>query len=323
LKHEGKKLNRTEDDEKVIIGTIYSILDNSNLRPQKWFPRFLKSDTIQNIIRRVNLYFSEKEDWLDKILILPIPLNKFLGLTYFFEEPTGISSRTAIASITILIEEGVYDFFYQNIERLKRDLENFTKELKNTNKEKEIILSQFYIDLDEFMNRYQKIQNFTGIQKKIEEMRKQCVLFSYFNSKVGPKPFYCYPENSISKNDQYRLSKELEFGSAEGFFIKSYAGFNVVHLYFELESSTARGGVEMCLLSLIFNELPSKEMLETISFQLFDLIDKLQSKSEISLLFSEGSTETMETRGKIKQMSDYLREWVIEVHQSCIENYLI
>ncbi|HUY01272.1 MAG TPA: hypothetical protein VMV49_17050 [Candidatus Deferrimicrobium sp.] len=316
-------MNRNEDDENIFVGIIYSVLVNSKFQPQLWFPKVLDSDKIQNIISRANLYFSTEENWLGKILILPIPIHKFLGLTYFFEEPTGISTRKVMASITILIKESVYDFFYQHIERLKRDLKNYTEELKNTNKKQRVILSQFYYDLEDFVSQYQKIQNIIGVKGKIEETGKQCVLLSYFNSKIGPSPFYCYPENSISQKQQNQLSNELEADSKLGhsFFIKSYSDFNVVHLYFELESHSARGRVEMCLLSLIFDKMPSNEMIEVISFRLFELIDKLYLESEIALGFYERMYGVNENPVKIKQMSDYLRKWVVEVYQSCIESY--
>lgn len=319
--YEGKRMNRTEETEKQLIGIIYSVVINSKLEPQIWIPRLLDSNILENIMNKVNLFFSEKEDWDDKIIILPIPFHKYLGLTYFRKAPKRISSRSLMVGITILIEETGYDFFYQNLEHIKRDLEAFTKELKNTNQKAQVFLSQFYYDLNEFLNRYQKIHNFFGEKKTPKETGRQCVLLSHFNSKMGPTPFFCYPENSLTENDQHQFSKELELNSNEGFYIKSYTGFNAIHLYFELVSDKARGGVEMCLISLIFDELPSKEMLEVISFRLFDLLDKLNSKPEISFVFSDISSATKKDRKKIKLMSDYLCQWVIEVYQSCIENY--
>lgn len=135
-------MNRNDYDEHIFVGIIYSILVDSKFKPQIWFPGGLDPDKIQNIISRANLYFTTEEDWLGKILILPLPIHKFLGLTYFFEEHKGISTKNVIASITILIKESKYDFFYQLIERLKRDLENYTKDLKNSNKDQKLIISQ-------------------------------------------------------------------------------------------------------------------------------------------------------------------------------------
>ncbi len=324
LDYEGKKLNRNDYDKDIFVGIIYSILVESQFKPQIWFPGSLDPDKIQNIISRADLYFTIKEDWFGKILILPLPIHKFIGLVYFFEESRGISTGKVIASITILINESKYDFFFQHIDNLKRDLENFTEKFNDLNKNPKLLLSQFYYDLEEFLNHYQKIQNITGIKEKVGETGKYCVLLTYFNNKIGPIPFYCYPENSLSQIQQTEISKELDsiIKIGRSFFVKSYSDFTAFHSYFEIESNLARGKVEMCLVSLILDKMPPNEMIEVFSFRLFKLIDKLSLQSEISLGFYETMNTVNEKPLKTEQMGDFLRKWVIEVYQTCVKDFL-
>lgn len=308
-----------ESNEKVLKGIIYSVLTESKFKPKIWVPEALSLDEVLRVSDMVTAYFSieKKEDWVGKISILPVPIYKFLGLTYFFMDTAKIQDINTLMSLTILVQEEASNFFYQNIDKLKWDLKILAKGLNEEIQQRNLF--QFYLNLLEFIERYQNLSKLTNTTEKDEDSRKDCVLLTYFDAKIGPKTFFCYPNNFLSEEQQQRLNKGLEQGLEEGLFIKSYPAFNALHLYFELKSELARGQVEMCLLSLVFEELPSKEKIDNISYQLFELMDKLYSKSEISLGFYEGRLRIEENLGKIEQMRDYLREWVIEVYQTCIK----
>ncbi|MHA1266023.1 MAG: hypothetical protein ACTSRS_12395 [Candidatus Helarchaeota archaeon] len=312
-----------KSETEILDGVIYSMLTELGPKPQVWFPDTLDYKKILEICIKFTSYISVGgEEWTGKISILPFPQYKILGLTYFFELPSNeASAQPSTATITLLINENASNFFYQNIEKLKQDLETLADELKAQATRQRLILSRFYFNLVEFVSRYLAIQKITDVKEQIEESDRNCVLLSYFHSKIGPKPFYCYPEDVLTEEQQYRIAKELELNFEQGFFTRSYPDFKVLHYYFELPSEWARGKSEMCLISLIFGRMPPKETINVISFRLADLIDKLAKKPNISLGFYKvgyGITENLE---EIEKMHKYLHEWVINVYKYCIEEY--
>ncbi|MDD1779059.1 MAG: hypothetical protein LUQ65_12910, partial [Candidatus Helarchaeota archaeon] len=133
--------------------------------------------------------------------------------------------------------------------------------------------------------------------------------------------FYCYPEDVLTEEQQFRVSKELEMNFEQGFFTRSYPDFKVLHYYFEIPSELARGKAEMCLLSLIFERMPSKETITNISFRLTELIDRLTKKAGVSLGFYKIGYGIKDNLAEIDQMNSYLHKWVIDVYKHCIEEY--
>ncbi len=305
-------------------GVIYSEHIGADFKPSIWLPNTLTADVINKVMRKTSAYFlaEEEQDWVGKILILPVTIEKFLGLTYFYKKTAGDASSPRITSITLLINEKASDFFYRNVNRIQRDLEFLAKKLTES-RDVKLVLSEFYTTMGDFIERYLGIRKSAGLKEKLDDVIKGCVVFTYFNHKLGPKTFYMYPENALSKKQVIKLNNELELSSEQGLFIKSYSDMNVIHLYFELESRFARGNVEMCLISLVFEELPSKEMIDVISFRLLELIDKLYLNPEITIGFYEIQYGITKDKTKIQEMNDYLHQWVREVYQSCIEHYFL
>ncbi|HUY01158.1 MAG TPA: hypothetical protein VMV49_16480 [Candidatus Deferrimicrobium sp.] len=305
--------------DKILSGIIYSKLTESEFVPQIWIPQSLSSDIIPEIIKKTTSHISVKgENWTGKISILPLPIYKFIGLTYFYDEPTNIPNNTKVAAITLLINENSSDFLYRNLDRFKRDLEVIAKQLNVRDTQRDLILSQFYNNLLEFINRFLKIRKLTDDKEKFDT-RNECALLSFFHSKLGTMPFYCYPEDVLSAEHQSRISRELEYDFKHGIFTTSYLDFKAIHLYFELPSSRARGKLEMCLISLIFENMPSEEMMNIISIRLLDLIDNLFNEPNVTLAFYKGRLK--ENLEETEQKYQYLRKWVKEVYESCIGEY--
>ena len=73
---------------KVAMGIIYSKLIEQQFKPQIWFPDSISLDIIQKIVEQSTVYFSirDAENWNNKFSILPVPICKFLGLTYFYKD---------------------------------------------------------------------------------------------------------------------------------------------------------------------------------------------------------------------------------------------
>lgn len=326
----------------ILDGVIYSTLSELGPKPQVWFPESVAYNKILEIIIRSTTYISVGgEKWTGRISILPFPVYKILGLTYFYEElvedtekplenaeerenaeeQVGPAVKPITATITLLINENYSNFFYQNMDKLKQDLEGLAKELNEEKNRRRYVLSKYYFNLVEFVTRYQAIQKITDVEESIEQESNNCVLLSYFHSKIGPKPFYCYPEDVLTEEQQFRVSKELEMNFEQGFFTRSYPDFKVLHYYFEVPSELARGKAEMCLLSLVFERMPSKETITNISFRLTELIDKLIKKTGVSLGFYKFGYGVKDNLAEIDQMNNYLHKWVIDVHRYCIEEY--
>ena len=310
-----------ESNEDIIKGIISSELVKSAFKPQFWYPGVLALEEIRRIIQFATTFFpiEEGESWIGKISILPIPIHKFLGLTYFYKKSSKVHEKNIIGCLTLLISESASEFLYRNVDRLKKDLEFLAGEL-NKNEDHRLNLTKYYSNLLEFIDRYQTFRKMTGVKDDIEDIRTGCVLLTYFNSKYGPKPFYCYPEDYLSEKQEQRLIKELEHGSEEGVFIKLYPDFAVIHLNFELKSKLARGKVEMCLVSVVLEEIPTKEVMDDTTFRLLELIDMLYMKPEVSLGLHDSEYGIKENFEKIIQMSDYLSNWVKLVYKNCIED---
>ncbi len=311
----------TDKTVELLDGVVYSTLTDLGPRPKIYFPDALSYNKILEIIIKFTSYVSVGgENWTGKISILPFPDHKILGLTYFFEEPTD-SGKFETSTITLLINENASNFFYQNMEKIKQDLETLAKDMIEGKNRQRFILSQFYFNLVEFVSRYRAIQSITDADEGIEEAGKKCVLLSYFHSKIGPKPFTAYPNGILDEEQQFRISKELELNFEQGFFTRSYPDFKVLHYYFELPSEWARGKVEMCLISLIFEKMPPKETINVISFRLSDLIDKLARKPRVSMGFYKIGYGVRDNKEEIEEMHNYLHDWVEDVYHSCIEEY--
>jgi len=326
-KNEGSTVAQDKDENltvhpEILEGVIYSILSELGPKPQVWFPESVAYNKILEIIIRSTTYISAGgEKWTGRISILPFPVYKILGLTYFYEEQVENAEKPITATITLLINENYSNFFYQNMDKLKQDLEGLAKELNEEKNRRRYILSKYYFNLVEFVTRYQAIQKITDVEESIEQESNNCVLLSYFHSKIGPKPFYCFPEDVLTEEQQFRVSKELEMNFEQGFFTRSYPDFKVLHYYFEIPSELARGKAEMCLLSLIFERMPSKETITNISFRLTELIDRLTKKSGVSLGFYKIGYGIKDNLAEIDQMNSYLHKWVIDVYKHCIEEY--
>ena len=115
-----------DKSDEFLEGVIYSTLSKLGPRPNVWFPDSLNYNQILEIIIKFTSYISVGgEKWTGKISILPFPIHKLLGLTYFYEEPGETAETNVTATITLLIKEDASNFFYQNMDKLKKDLEIF------------------------------------------------------------------------------------------------------------------------------------------------------------------------------------------------------
>ena len=282
-------------------------------------PESVTYDMALEILMRSTCFISvDFEKMADRISNFPFPEYNLLGLTYFFKGPATSSEQSGMASITLLIRDELSSFINSNIENIKENLSVLCHNLIEQPEVKRQLLLEYYYNLLELLNSYKSIQILTEKRAKSKEATRNCVLLSYFHGKVGPTPIFCYPD-ILETDMKKQISRELEMNISEGFFTRSYPDFIAVHYYFELPSEIARGRVEMCLISFIFDRLPSKERINSITFSLFQQLDKLKHKEYVAFGFYKEGYSLTDKSELVQQMHSYLQQWVIEVYQKCVE----
>ncbi|MHA1266470.1 MAG: hypothetical protein ACTSRS_14645 [Candidatus Helarchaeota archaeon] len=304
------------DETSDVYGLIYSSFGELGPKPQSWVPQSITEDLVMEILLRSTCFISiDIAQMHDKIINFPFPEYNLQGITYFFKKTKDTPDRGETASFTLLINDKLAVFINQNIENIK---ENFRILSQNLNENKGIptkLLLKHYYNLINLINGHKSLQIITSSSAESEEASLICVLLSYFHGKIGPMSFSCYPD-ILEPDQKHRISKELEFSISEGYFTRSYPDFIAVHHYFEIPSEFARGKMEMCLFSFIFNKIPSKDQISHLSFQFSQFLDKLVHKKGVALGFYEQGYRIHGQEQKIKEMSAFLRHWVKKVYDS-------
>ncbi len=307
--------------EDLLIGIIYSTFEESGPIPLNWFPKSLSYEMVFKILTNSSGSFPvnfQKMD--DTVIIFPLPEFNLTGLSHYNIDLTDALKEPVITSITLLFSEKIRNFFSQNIKNLKHLLQILIEELKTKKNNQQLMLSQFYSNLKAMINRCKSIEIISHGTINLKDPSKNCVVLSHFHSKIGPRPFDCYPKNVLNEKYQYQISKELDTKHDQEVFIRSYPEFIALHHYFELPSKTARGQVEMCLISFIFERIPPTETINNILFHLAILIDQLSNKPGISLGFYNREYNPKATQDTTEEMIDYLRQWVKATYQLLIES---
>ena len=312
------------DKSKHVFGIIYSRFGELGPQPHIWFPESLTHDAILEVIMRSTCFISvDLTNMHDKISIFPFPEYGIIGMNYYYIESENLSKEPIIASITLLINDESQNFFNRNLGNIKAKLRTLTRELNSNHNLHTTILSQYYLDIIELLNNYKSLEIFTDHDVITEDTGKVAVQLSYFHTKIGPMPFYIYPADLFDEETQNFISKELELEIYEGFFTRTYSKIVALHYYFEIPSKIARGKVEMCLLSFIFEKMPSSDTLHLITFKIQDLLEKLKDTPEIAFGFYTKVYKFKDKISKINEMNSFLRQWVKEVYDVCINSHKI
>jgi hypothetical protein len=304
----------------IIKGMIYSTFEELGPKPQVLYPNSLSYDFSHEILMRSTCFLPPDIEKLnDKISVFPFPEYNLLGLTYFYKESSGIQEKSTNAALTILLNEQFSNFVNQNMDNLKENLKDLSIELEKNQSNPQLIFSQYFFTLIDTINRYNSIK----ILKKQEDtaiVGKTAVLLSYFHVKRGPISFLCYPENRFSEEQQKRISDRLDTNTQQGFFTCTFSDMVAVNHYFEIPSKIARGTIEMCLISFLFDTMPSNKILTNIAFKFSKYLDVLISQPEVYLAFYGSGFDYSDKIEQINQMHEYLRQWLIETYNTFIEN---
>ena len=262
---------------------------------------------------------ADLEKMNERISVFPFPEYNLLGFTYFYQESSGTPEKYTNAAITLLINDKLSDFINQNTDNLKQNLKDLSITLEKRRTRLALTLSEYFYTLMDTLSRYDSIK---VLEKRSASqiIGKSAVLLSYFHVKKGPMSFLCYPENKFTEEQQKRISNKLDIDVERGFFTCTFSDLVAMNFYFEIPSPFARGTIEMCLLSFLFDTLPSIKILNNISFNLSKNLDKLISQPDIYLAFYKIGYDYPDEAERINEMHAYLRQWLIETYKTCIEN---
>ncbi len=307
------------DRKKDVFGVIYSKFGELGPRPEIWVPKSLEYDVILEILLRSTCFISiDLSKMQDRLAVFPFPEYNMVGMTYYYAEQEN-SPQEAIASVTLLINENSQEFVNCNEINLKTNLRSLTRQLNDTSASKEEILNQYLFELEDLITGYKSLEKVREERDQGIQENKAAIILSYFHAKIGPTAFYMYPDIPFDEKNKLLISKELELSVSEGFFTRTYPDFVALHHYFELPSKLARGKSEMCLLTFIFEKLPSQEMISHISFNIQKLLETLKAQPDIAYGFYKTGYSLKEKKDTIDKMYLTLQEWVKKVYDVCIE----
>lgn len=103
-------------------------------------------------------------------------------------------------------------------------------------------------------------------------MSEQILCLSYFDQIIGPNLFYCSEEYDEESPDYPDLGRILEFNDEEGTFIFAFRKYQTVNHLFYIDSSYARGGKELLMISYLLRSSFFKN-------EITDVFKYLESKS--------------------------------------------
>jgi hypothetical protein len=322
IRNNGAKLtDRTlESQEDLIIGIVYAKFGELGPKTQSYFPLNLSYNFVTELLMRSTCFISaDLSKMNEKISIFPFPEYNLLGFTYFFQESAGAPEKYTNAAVTLLINDKLSNFINQNTDNLKQNLKELSISLENSKSRLLPILSEYFSSLIDTISRYDSIKILEkGVGPRING--KSAVLLSYFHVKKGPMPLFSHPVNVFSEEQLKRISNKLDINVERGFFTCTFTDLVAMNFYFEINSPIARSNTEMCLISLLFDIMPSNKVLNNISFNLSKRLEKLISQPDIYLAFYKFGYDYPENKERINEMHAYLRQWVIETYQACLEN---
>jgi small GTP-binding protein len=151
----------TEMKSEIIKSIVYSLFDDDGPTPIIYWPEDL-DETARLLVamKTISLLMGDSVyqngttiDGINYFGILPFPDLKLNGLTYFFLIPDKTARGNAkAATITVLIEETNKIFFYENMKYLRVMIDNTAKKIlaRNTLEENKAIIEQLKRDLLEF-----------------------------------------------------------------------------------------------------------------------------------------------------------------------------
>ncbi|MHA1492044.1 MAG: hypothetical protein ACTSRI_20630 [Promethearchaeota archaeon] len=148
------------------------------------------------------------------------------------------------------------------------------------------------------------------------------VALSWFHKKIGPIIAYDYPEGILNEKLSAKIANIMDQTVNEGFFTHSFEKYNSMNYYFEIHSDFARGGQEMLMISIIFNQQTNAEIEHDVKMLCIDFIENLQSNQDIFAAFYINELNYYDEEGieNIIKNDKIIKESVKDLYKAIIED---
>ena len=144
---------------------------------------------------------------------------------------------------------------------------------------------------------------------------------SYFDVKMGPQPFYCYPEEALNGGKLTHIANIMDQVVNEGFFSFHNENFHTLNYYFDIDSPWARGKKESLMLSTVFFEKPSIEIEKAILSLSIEFSEWIKSKGVYAAFCKNTSRyyESQDSKEFIDKNIVFVKSWISELYKSIVE----
>jgi len=134
--------------------------------------------------------------------------------------------------------------------------------------------------------------------------------------------FYSYPKNLLSNEISAVLTGLMDQPRSESHFIHAFENFTSLNYYFEIQSIRARGGREMLMVSVIFEQPTTPENEQKVSTLLQEFSKSLQSHKQIYTAFSRDELYRFDDKEKEDIINNYslVKLWVKELYWAVLES---
>ncbi len=148
------------------------------------------------------------------------------------------------------------------------------------------------------------------------------IALSHFHRKIGPLVFYSYLKNLLSNEISAVLTGLMDQPRSQSFFIHAFENFTSLNYYFEIQSIRARGGKEMLMVSVIFEQPTTPENEQKVSSLLQEFSKSLQSHKQIYTAFSRDELNKFDDKEKEDIINNYalVKLWVKELYWAVVES---
>jgi len=152
---------------------------------------------------------------------------------------------------------------------------------------------------------------------------KLFVTLSYFHSKIGPYIYCSFPEKALDAQLMRKIANLMDHPLDEGFFNYNFEDLNSMNYYFEIYSGWARGGRQMLMLSVIVNQIVTKEREKNILSYFIEFIEKLQSNEEAYRAFHLYEKQKYDEiiQKNIEENEELVKSWLKEIHWASLEEF--
>jgi hypothetical protein len=142
---------------------------------------------------------------------------------------------------------------------------------------------------------------------------------SYFDVKMGPQPFYCYPEEALNEAKLPYIANIMDQVVNEGFFSFHNEDYHTLNYYFEIDSPWARGSKESLMISTVFYDKPSMEIEKSILSLSIEFSDWIKSKNIFAAFYKNTSRYYEGSKEKIEDNIKFVETWIIELYKTIFE----